>query len=153
MFKPAFAALLVLSCYPATASEFAAIGTDDGFSGLNNSDNTYSSDTYSSDTYSDSTAIEHISIYANRTATLQQDVLASITVLERDDIVARQANDLPDLLANCPGLIFPAMAAAARTAVFIFVAAIPVIPWYWSMACAVARLRWVIRRYQWCRWN
>ncbi|MEH8020395.1 TonB-dependent receptor domain-containing protein [Rheinheimera metallidurans] len=48
--------------------------------------------------------IEHISIYANRTATPQQDVLASVTVLERDDIVARQANDLPALLAQLPGI-------------------------------------------------
>lgn len=48
--------------------------------------------------------IEHISIYANRTATPAQDVLASVTVLERDDIVARQANDLPALLAQLPGI-------------------------------------------------
>src|SRR5690606_34590840 len=40
----------------------------------------------------------------NRTATPQQDVLASVTVLERDDIVARQANDLPALLAQLPGI-------------------------------------------------
>lgn len=48
--------------------------------------------------------IEHISIYANRTATPQQAVLASITVLQREDIVARQANDLPALLAQLPGV-------------------------------------------------
>lgn len=48
--------------------------------------------------------IEHISIYANRTATPQQDVLASVSVLERDEIVARQANDLPALLAQLPGI-------------------------------------------------
>ena len=48
--------------------------------------------------------IEHISIYANRTATPEQDVLASVTVLERDDIVARQATDLPALLAQLPGI-------------------------------------------------
>lgn len=48
--------------------------------------------------------IEHISIYANRTAMAQQDVLASVTVLERDDIVARQASDLPALLAQLPGI-------------------------------------------------
>jgi len=48
--------------------------------------------------------IEHISIYANRTATAQQDVLASVTVLEHDDIVARQASDLPALLAQLPGI-------------------------------------------------
>ena len=49
-------------------------------------------------------SVEHISIYANRTATPQQDVLASVTVLERDDIMARQANDLPALLAQLPGI-------------------------------------------------
>ncbi|MDX3772819.1 TonB-dependent receptor [Chromatiaceae bacterium AAb-1] len=48
--------------------------------------------------------IEHISIYANRTATPERDVLASITVLERQDIVARQATDLPSLLAQLPGI-------------------------------------------------
>lgn len=69
MFKPALAAVLVASCFPAIAEN-----------------------------------IEHISIYANRTATPQQDVLASVTVLERDDIVARQANDLPALLAQLPGI-------------------------------------------------
>ncbi|MGP9802308.1 TonB-dependent receptor domain-containing protein [Rheinheimera sp. NSM] len=69
MFKPALAAVLVASCFPAIAEN-----------------------------------IEHISIYANRTATPQQDVLASVTVLERDDIVARQASDLPALLAQLPGI-------------------------------------------------
>ncbi|MDP2713911.1 TonB-dependent receptor domain-containing protein [Rheinheimera sp.] len=69
MFKPALAAVLVASCFPAIAEN-----------------------------------IEHISIYANRTATPQQDVLASVTVLERDDIVARQANDLSALLAQLPGI-------------------------------------------------
>lgn len=49
-------------------------------------------------------SVEHISIYANRTATPQQEVLASVTVLERDDIVARQASDLPALLAQLPGI-------------------------------------------------
>lgn len=49
-------------------------------------------------------SVEHISIYANRTATPQQDVLASVTVLERDDIIARQASDLPALLAQLPGI-------------------------------------------------
>ncbi|HEX5793875.1 MAG TPA: TonB-dependent receptor plug domain-containing protein, partial [Rheinheimera sp.] len=49
-------------------------------------------------------SVEHISIYANRTATPQQQVLASVTVLERDDIVARQASDLPALLAQLPGI-------------------------------------------------
>jgi vitamin B12 transporter len=48
--------------------------------------------------------IEHISIYANRTATPAQEVLASVTVLERDEIVARQATDLPALLAQLPGI-------------------------------------------------
>ncbi|MEO3678632.1 TonB-dependent receptor [Rheinheimera sp. FR7-31] len=48
--------------------------------------------------------IEHISIYANRTATPAQEVLASVTVLERDEIVARQAIDLPALLAQLPGI-------------------------------------------------
>ncbi len=69
MFKPALAAVLVASCFSASAEN-----------------------------------IEHISIYANRTATPQQDVLASVTVLEREDIVARQANDLPALLAQLPGI-------------------------------------------------
>jgi vitamin B12 transporter len=49
-------------------------------------------------------AIEHISIYANRTAIPEQDVLASVTVLDRDDIVAYQAADLPALLAQLPGI-------------------------------------------------
>lgn len=70
MFKPAFAAVLVASCF------FSA--------------------------YADN--IEHISIYANRSATPQQVVLASVTVLEREDIVARQASDLPALLAQLPGI-------------------------------------------------
>ncbi|MBU2069839.1 MAG: TonB-dependent receptor [Gammaproteobacteria bacterium] len=48
--------------------------------------------------------IEHISIYANRTATAEAEVLASVTLLERDDIVARQAADLPALLAQLPGI-------------------------------------------------
>jgi vitamin B12 transporter len=74
MFKPAFAAVLVASCCSAAADT------------------------------TEHTNLEHISIYANRTATLQQDVLASVTVLERDDIVARQANDLPALLAQLPGI-------------------------------------------------
>jgi vitamin B12 transporter len=74
MFKPAFAATLVASCCAAAAST----------SGNEN--------------------IEHISIYANRVATQQHDVLATITVLERADIVARQANDLPELLAQLPGV-------------------------------------------------
>ncbi|CAM3855998.1 TonB-dependent receptor domain-containing protein [Rheinheimera salexigens] len=50
------------------------------------------------------TEIEHISIYANRTATPQQQLLASVTILERDDIVARQAGDLPNLLAQLVGI-------------------------------------------------
>ncbi|WP_214000166.1 TonB-dependent receptor [Arsukibacterium sp.] len=74
MFKPAFATILVASCCPAAATTV------------------------------DNTAIEHISIYANRTATPQQDVLASTTVLERADILARQANDLPELLSQLPGI-------------------------------------------------
>ncbi|PKM20636.1 MAG: TonB-dependent receptor [Gammaproteobacteria bacterium HGW-Gammaproteobacteria-15] len=74
MFKPAFAAVLVASCCSAAANT------------------------------TEHTNLEHISIYANRTATPQQDVLASVTVLERDDIVARQANDLPALLAQLPGI-------------------------------------------------
>lgn len=48
--------------------------------------------------------IEHISIYANRTASTEQEVLASITVLQRADIQARQAADLPALLAQLPGI-------------------------------------------------
>mgnify|MGYP003633762092 CR=1 FL=1 len=81
MFKPAFAAVMVGACAPATATT------------LNNQNLAL-----------DNTAIEHISIYANRTARLQHNVLASVTVLERDDIVARQANDLPALLAQLPGI-------------------------------------------------
>lgn len=74
MFKPAFAAVLVASCCSAAANT------------------------------TEQNNLEHISIYANRTATPQQDVLASVTVLERDDIMARQANDLPALLAQLPGI-------------------------------------------------
>lgn len=74
MFKPAFAAVLVTSCYSVAANTI------------------------------EPSQLEHISIYANRTATAQQDVLANVTVLERDDIVARQANDLPALLAQLPGI-------------------------------------------------
>lgn len=48
--------------------------------------------------------IEHISIYANRTATPEHEVLASVTVLERSDIIERQAADLPALLAQLPGI-------------------------------------------------
>ena len=48
--------------------------------------------------------IEHISVYANRIATAETDVLASLTVLNRDDIVERQAVDLPALLAQLPGI-------------------------------------------------
>ncbi|SNY55680.1 vitamin B12 transporter [Arsukibacterium tuosuense] len=89
MFKPAFAAMLAASCCPAIANIVAAGSPDD---------------TSVTDNSIDAKTIEHISIYANRTATLQQDVLASITVLERADIVARQANDLPELLAQLPGI-------------------------------------------------
>ena len=88
MFKPAFAALLVASCCPVTASALVTASLNDTSVANNNPD----------------AAVEHISIYANRTATLQQDVLASVTVLERADIVARQANDLPELLAQLPGI-------------------------------------------------
>lgn len=49
-------------------------------------------------------SIEHISVYANRTPTAESQVLASITVLERADIVERQAQDLPALLAQLPGI-------------------------------------------------
>lgn len=99
MFKPAFAAILVASCYPAAA----------GILNTNNIENsTFDNSTFDNGTADHSTpddsAIEHISIYANRTATLQQDVLASITVLERIDILQRQANDLPELLAQLPGI-------------------------------------------------
>ncbi len=79
MFKPAVAAVLTVACCPS----------------LVNAENSPTVD---------SSAIEHISIYANRTETPQQDVLASITVLERAEILARQANDLPDLLAQLPGI-------------------------------------------------
>ncbi len=49
--------------------------------------------------------IEHISDYMPIALPLaQQDVLASVTVLEHDDIVARQASDLPALLAQLPGI-------------------------------------------------
>lgn len=49
-------------------------------------------------------SIEHISVYANRTPTAESQVLASLTVLERADIVERQAQDLPALLAQLPGI-------------------------------------------------
>lgn len=48
--------------------------------------------------------IEQISIYANRIPTPESQVLASVTVLEREDIVARQAQDLPALLSQLPGI-------------------------------------------------
>jgi vitamin B12 transporter len=48
--------------------------------------------------------IEHISIFANRHAIPEQQVLASVTVLERADIVARQAGDLPQLLSQLAGV-------------------------------------------------
>ncbi|WNO61403.1 TonB-dependent receptor domain-containing protein [Rheinheimera sp. MMS21-TC3] len=48
--------------------------------------------------------MEHISIYANRYTTAQQQVLASVTVLERADIMARQADDLPNLLSQLVGI-------------------------------------------------
>ncbi|MAD77169.1 MAG: TonB-dependent receptor [Rheinheimera sp.] len=88
MFKPAFAALLVASCCPVTASTLVTDSLNDTSVANNNPDGD----------------IERISIYANRAATLQQDVLASVTVLEREDIVARQTNDLPELLAQLPGI-------------------------------------------------
>lgn len=49
-------------------------------------------------------SIEHISIYANRTPTKIEHVLASVTVLDRAAIVERQATDLPALLAQLPGV-------------------------------------------------
>lgn len=49
-------------------------------------------------------SIEHISVYANRTPTTTSEVLASVTVLDRTDIVERQAQDLPALLAQLPGV-------------------------------------------------
>jgi len=49
-------------------------------------------------------AIERISIYANRLPTAESQVLASVTVLERNDIISRQATDLPALLAQLPGV-------------------------------------------------
>lgn len=48
--------------------------------------------------------IEHISVYANRTPTAESEVLASLTVLDRAEIQARQAQDLPALLAQLPGI-------------------------------------------------
>lgn len=48
--------------------------------------------------------IEHISIFANRHTTSEQQVLASVTVLEHADIVARQAGDLPQLLSQLAGV-------------------------------------------------
>ena len=75
MFKPAFAALLVASCCFAQAEQATS-----------------------------ETNIEHISIYANRNATPIPQVLAAVTVLNYDDIQARQATDLPALLAQLPGI-------------------------------------------------
>ncbi len=49
-------------------------------------------------------SIEHISVYANRIPTATSAVLASVTVLDREAIVARQAQDLPALLAQLPGV-------------------------------------------------
>ncbi|CAM5192552.1 TonB-dependent receptor plug domain-containing protein [Alishewanella longhuensis] len=49
-------------------------------------------------------SIKHISVYANRTPTTTSEVLASVTVLDRTDIVERQAQDLPALLAQLPGV-------------------------------------------------
>ncbi|MBV2128026.1 TonB-dependent receptor domain-containing protein [Arsukibacterium indicum] len=94
MFKPVFAALLVATCCPAGANTFVADPLVE----------TTRSDPAVTNEHSDGSAIEHISIYANRTERLQEDVLASITVLNRSDILARQANDLPELLAQLPGI-------------------------------------------------
>ncbi|MDP4946298.1 MAG: TonB-dependent receptor plug domain-containing protein [Alishewanella sp.] len=49
-------------------------------------------------------AVEHISVYANRTPVATSEVLASVSVLDRADIEARQASDLPALLAQLPGI-------------------------------------------------
>ncbi|MCT8126694.1 MULTISPECIES: TonB-dependent receptor domain-containing protein [unclassified Alishewanella] len=49
-------------------------------------------------------SVERINIHASRTALAEADVLASISVLEREDILARQAADLPALLAQLPGI-------------------------------------------------
>ncbi|WP_290617742.1 MULTISPECIES: TonB-dependent receptor domain-containing protein [unclassified Arsukibacterium] len=95
MFKPAFATLLVAACCPVVADTFAAGSQNDTF---------IRNDTSVTNNGSDTPAIEHISIYANRTARVAQDVLASITILNRSDILARQANDLPELLAQLPGI-------------------------------------------------
>ena len=75
MFKSAFAAVLVATCCSAQAEQAA-------------SDNN----------------LEHISIYANRSATPAPQVLAAVTVLNYEDILARQATDLPALLAQLPGI-------------------------------------------------
>ncbi|MGI5308851.1 TonB-dependent receptor domain-containing protein [Rheinheimera sp. WS51] len=48
--------------------------------------------------------VEHISVFAHRQAMAQPNVLASISVLEHVDIMARQANDLPELLAQLVGV-------------------------------------------------
>lgn len=48
--------------------------------------------------------IEYISIYAKRHTIAQQQVLASITVLDRAEIMARQADDLPNLLSQLVGI-------------------------------------------------
>lgn len=48
--------------------------------------------------------VERISVYASHTPMQESEVLASVTVLELADIQARQARDLPALLAQLPGV-------------------------------------------------
>ncbi|SEA90360.1 TonB-dependent receptor domain-containing protein [Alkalimonas amylolytica] len=49
-------------------------------------------------------SIETITIYSSRQPLAVEQSLASVTVLERADIVARQAQDLPALLNQLPGV-------------------------------------------------
>ncbi|MDX1676503.1 TonB-dependent receptor domain-containing protein [Arsukibacterium sp.] len=96
MFKPAFATILVASCFPVAAGSQIVSN--------NSAANAATASQALSPQPTEASAIEHISIYANRTSRPAQDVLASITVLDRADIVARQANDLPELLAQLAGI-------------------------------------------------
>lgn len=48
--------------------------------------------------------IEHISVYASRHAQPIDQALSTVTVLTREDIVERQAGDLPSLLNQLPGI-------------------------------------------------
>ena len=48
--------------------------------------------------------IETLTVYSSRIAQPIEKSLATVTVLERDEIIARQATDLPALLSQLPGV-------------------------------------------------